>query len=566
MITAAFAAIAFLACQPNEEILFGVEVGTEDGNLLVGPEGGVKSIEVSSADSWVVETSEPWITVSPANGKGCESCQVSIDSTLITAQRSGVVRIQSLGKEGTKDFKVLQEGFDYQIRLDETTQELEDFAAYESRSFDVEVFSNVDFEVVMPDEAENWLSYKKTDLVLDRGSRPRKVNIHFDWKVNSREDQRVAKVEFKPLEAVEMGRHDTLSIIQKGALPIPVGTPAGDSLSILAISRALGSYTEWDTSEKMEHWSNVKVWKDGPHKGRVRYVQFFIFNTKEALPFEVQNLTAAEEIAFYSNANQFLKSLDTGEYITKLTQLKRLTIGAYGLVSLHPDFVNLKNLEYLDLSSNCFQTIPDILTPENFPNLHSLILNANQRHTIYDLSNDTRENVGGFIDDNLSTAKGMNSFKRILKWEKLDTVRLSVNYLQGELPDMKGEVPEWTISDLRDSLVKVDEVTGVMTNLVTGEVETEEQLAERCAMLEGLPKVLPNTTFFAINFNRFTGRIPDWLMYHPKLDFWVPEQLVFAQEGKTKEGKNAGFSNVPTSMDYYYTIYANKKYNPNKKK
>jgi len=277
----------------------------------------------------------------------------------------------------------------------------------------------------------------------------------------------------------------------------------------------------------------------------VRYVQFFMFKTQESIPFEIQYLTAAEEIVIYSNANQFLRSLDTGEYISKLTQLKRLTIGAYGLVSLHPDFVNLKNLEYLDLSSNCFEEIPEILTPENFPNLHSLVMNANQRHTIYDLSNDTRENIGGLVADHLGTAGGMNSFKRILKWNKLDTLRLSVNYLQGELPDMKNEgLPEWTFEELKDSLA-------------VGAVELPEQLV-------GLPKVLPDTKFFAINFNRFTGMIPDWLLYHPKLDIWMPYSLVFSQEGKTKDGKNAGFFNEPVSLDYYYDIYVSKEFNPNK--
>ena len=564
LFAAGVAAIA-LACQPNEDVIFGVEVGTEDGNITVGPEGGIRTIEVTSPDSWVVESSEPWIMVSPSNGRGSVQCSVAIDSTLIAGQRVGKVRVKSLADDSVEDFNVRQSGFEYQIVLDKTTRNVEDFAAFDSRSFDVEVLSNVDFEVVMPEQAQNWLSFKKPELVLDRGARPRKVKIHFDWKVNSREDERLANIEFRPLENVEMWRHDTLKVIQKGALPIPVGTPAGDSLSVLAISRALNMYTEWNTAEKMEHWNNVKVWKDGPNKGRVRYVQFFMFNTKEELPFEVQYLTAAEEIAFYSNANQFLKSLDTGEAITKLTQLKRLTIGAYGLSSLHKDFANLKNLEYLDLSSNCFEEIPDILTPENFPNLHSLVMNANQRYTIYDLSNDTRENVGGLIEMNLSASKGMEAFKRILKWEKLDTVRLSVNYIQGELPDMKGEVPEWTVAELRDSLVKVDKTTNVMTDAVTGENVSEAQLAAKCAVLEGLPKVLPNATFFAINFNRLTGRLPDWVLYHPKLDLMIPYSLIFSQEGKTREGKSAGFDNEPVSLDYYYDIYTNKKYNPNRK-
>ena len=538
---AALAAAMMFACHPDEEIIFGVEVGTEDGNIAIGPEGGLVTINVSAQDEWTAVTEDPWIMVSPANGRGSQKCVVSIDSTIVNVARQGAIRIQNLTTGDKKDFAVAQEGFEYQIALKEDTKELADFAAYESRSFDVEVLTNVDFEVMLPKEAENWLSYKKSELVLDRGARPRKVNLHFDWNVNSRPEERVAKVELKPVEAVKMGRHDTLNVVQKAAMPIPAGTPAGDSLAVLAISRALGCYTEWDTAEKLEHWSNVQVHKDGPDKGRVKYVQFFIFNTKEPLPYEVQYLTAAEEIAFYSNANQFLKSLDTGEYITKLTQLKRLTIGAYGLTSLHPDFKNLKNLEYLDLSSNCFQNIPEILTKENFPNLHSLILNANQRYTVYDLSNDTRENIGGFIEDT-----GLRRFKDILKWDKLDTLRLSVNYLQGDIPDMKYEgLPTWTYEELKDSLA-------------VGTTALPEKLV-------GLPKVLPNAKFFAINFNRFTGTIPDWILYHPNLDLWIPYSLIFSQEGKTKEGKNAGFANEPTSLDYYYEIYANKKYNPNKK-
>lgn len=541
IIFAALAAVMFLACQPSEENIFGVEVGTEDGKITVGPEGGVRTIDIKSSDKWVVESSVPWIMVSPANGRGDIQCQVMIDSTLLNSSRTGKLRIKGGNDEDVQDIDIAQKGFDYQIVLNESSQNLEDYAAYESRSFDVEVNSNVDFKVVIPTEAESWLTYKKSDLVLDRGARPRKVKVHFDWKVNSREDERKAAVQFVPLETVEMGRHDTLKVVQKGALPIPVGTPAGDSLSILAVSRALGSFTEWDASEKIEHWNNVKLYKDGPNKGRVRYVQFFMFNTKEPLPYEIQNLTAAEEIVFYSNANQFLKSLDCGEWITKLTQLKRLTIGAYGLTSLHPDFKNLRNLEYLDLSSNCFQTIPEILTPENFPNLHALEMNANQRYTIYDLSNDNRENIGGFIDDT-----GLNRFKDMLLWEKLDTLRLSVNYLQGEIPDMKDEgLPVWEFEELKDSLA-----TGV-TALP--------------AKLQNLPKVLPNMKFLAINFNRLTGNVPDWILYHPNLDMWAPYSLIFSQEGKTKDGKSAGFDNEPASLDYYYDIYYNKKYNPNKK-
>lgn len=535
------ALLAAMSCEPQAEIEFNVDQSV----IEIEAVGGERTFKVSSSGSWVAMTESPWITISPANGRGSQVCTVKIDSTVLFDQRKGTVRIQSLDDETEKnDFEVIQKGFDYQISLDDTQKDIEEYAGFGDRWFEVKVKSNVDFDVVLPDEAGSWLTYKKGKLELDRGSRPREVTVRFDWKINSRDVRRSADIVFQPKEDVQMGEHDALKVVQKAALPIPVGTAAGDSLSLIAVSRALGIFDEWDTTEKMEHWTNVKVWKDGPNKGRVKSVRFFMFKTQEAIPYEIQNLTAAEEINIFSNANTFLLSLDTGEYITKLTDLKRLTIGSYGLVTLHPDFVNLKNLEYLDLGSNNFESIPEILTPENFPNLRTLILNANKRHEIYDLSNNQRENLGGFVKDNLSTPEGMQSFKRLLKWNRLDTLVLSVNYLQGELPDMKNEgLPVWTFEELKDSLA-------------TGLTALPESLQD-------LPKVLPNTKLLTLNHNRLTGEIPDWLLKHPKLDHWAPFSLVFAQEGKTMEGKNTGFSNEPASLDYYYNIYVNKKYNQN---
>ena len=522
-----------------------VEFGVDEKSFALGAEGGERTFNVSASGSWVAMTESPWITVSPANGRGSQECSIKVDSTLAFEQRTGVVRIQNLDDATEKmDFEVVQNGFEYQLTLKDNRKDVEDYAGFDDRHFEVKVKTNVDFDVVLPKESEAWLSYTKSDLNLDRGARPRESVIRFDWKVNSRDVERVADVVFQPKEDVQMGRHDGLKVVQKAALPIPIGTAEGDSLAVLAVSRALGMFNEFDTSEKMEHWSNVKVWKDGPDRGRVKYVQFFMFKTKEEIPFEIQYLTAAEEIVVYSNANHFLHSLSTGEHITKLTNLKRLTIGAYGLTELHPDFVNLKNLEYLDISSNCFEEIPEILTPENFPKLHTLVMAACQRYTIYDLSNDKRENVGGFIADDLREDKGMRSLKRLLKWNNLDTLRLSVNYLQGELPDMKNEgLPTWTFNELKDSLS-------------TG-------LTELPVELQNVPKVLPNAKFFAINFNRFTGMLPEWLLKHPNLDLWAPYSLVFQQEGKSRDGVNAGFENEPTSLDSYYKLYPNKKYNPN---
>jgi hypothetical protein len=533
---ACLASLVIFACQQVTPVQF--EVDTE--NITIGPEGGVKIVKIKSADRWIATVQEPWLTISPANGVGSVDCRVIVDSALAVNQREATIRINNQATDERMDFKVVQNGFDYQIVLSEPEVNIASYASLEEREFDVKVKSNVPFDVELPEGADSWLSYTLPELVLDRGVRPREVAVHFKWGVNFNPTSRDAVIKFNPKDSqVTPAIKNDLKINQEAAEEIEIGVK-GDSLALIAINRALGCWTEFETSERLEFWDGVKVWESGENKGRVRSAEFFMFGTKEGIPFQVKYLTAAEELYFFSNTNTFLLSLDPGEHICELTQLKKLTIGAYGLTTLPDSFKNLSNLEYLDLSSNNFQTVPEVLTPENFPNLTALILNACQRHTIADLSNTTKTNFGGLFEESDVDADGNKSFpKRLLKWSKLDTLRLSVNYLEGTLPDLENDpdFPKWTAE----------------------EVNACDTLPE---ILIGKPKVLPDTDLFAINLNRLYGTAPDWLLYHPKLDLWYPFSLVFFQEGKASNGTRAGFDNEPANLDYYYEHYVNKQWNP----
>lgn len=533
---ACLASLVIFACQQVTPVQF--EVDTE--NITIGPEGGVKIVKIKSADRWIATVQEPWLTISPANGVGSVDCRVIVDSALAVNQREATIRINNQATDERMDFKVVQNGFDYQIVLSEPEVNIASYASLEEREFDVKVKSNVPFDVELPEGADSWLSYTLPELVLDRGVRPREVAVHFKWGVNFNPTSRDAVIKFNPKDSqVTPAIKNDLKINQEAAEEIEIGVK-GDSLALIAINRALGCWTEFETSERLEFWDGVKVWESGENKGRVRSAEFFMFGTKEGIPFQVKYLTAAEELYFFSNTNTFLLSLDPGEHICELTQLKKLTIGAYGLTTLPDSFKNLSNLEYLDLSSNNFQTVPEVLTPENFPNLTALILNACQRHTIADLSNTTKTNFGGLFEEADVDADGNKTFpKRLLKWSKLDTLRLSVNYLEGTLPDLENDpdFPKWTAE----------------------EVNACDTLPE---ILIGKPKVLPDTDLFAINLNRLYGTAPDWLLYHPKLDLWYPFSLVFFQEGNASNGTRAGFDNEPANLDYYYEHYVNKQWNP----
>lgn len=541
-IAVSLCAFALAGCSDDDRKI-GVTV---DGDAIeIGAEGGTRNIKVTADDAWIATTNDPWITISPANGRGSAQCRIIIDSALRNEPRQGIVRIQNQNDwEERRDITVSQDGYDYAITLDDKEINVSNYAAYDDRSFDVRVKTNVDFDIEIPEEAQAWLTAGDYKVELDRGLRPREVTVRFNWGINSRDIERNAVVKFRPKDEVTLARQDELSVNQNAAEPIEEDTRAGDSVALLAIARSLNMWESWETNEKMDNWDNVVLWEEGmdgytPEKaGRVKFARFSTFGTKEGLPFEVQYLTAADELVFYSNTNWTTFDLSTGEYITKLGQLRRLTISGYGLVDLDPDFKNLKNLESLDISVNNFEKIPEVLTKENFPKLHALYLNTCQRGVIYDLSNTTTTHFGGLFEETNQTREFP---RRLLEWDNLDTLTLSVNYLQGRIPDMKDYAQKYTQADISaaDSLPQA---------------------------LVGTPKVLPNIKRFSINLNRLTGELPEWLLHHPALDWMDPFTLVFTQEGKDQDGKLAGFTNEPVNLDEYYRFYEGKKYlDPNKK-
>lgn len=507
---------------------------TEGIEFDVEAAGGTVCRTITSSNRWIASTDNAWITVSPANGRGTTECNFIIDSALTTTARRGVVRIQNLDTWEEKEVIINQSGFDYTLEIENAEVALANYDRLDSRYFDIKIKSNVDFEVDIPDNA-GWLNSERHSLDLNRGARPRSTTVRFKWDINTTDRERLAQVVFRPKTDVTLARQDCLNVTQQAAEPIIPDTRAGDSVALLSISRTLQTMSVWDASQPMTMWDNVVLWNQSmegctPDKeGRVRKAEFYFFNIKEQLPYEVRYLTAAEELCFFGNTNTFLLSLELGDDIAELTQLKRLILGSYGLTSLPQSLSALKNLEHLDVGSNNFQTIPEVLTKENFPKLRTLILNANQRSVVSDLSNTIRTDLGGFMDEPKFP-------EHLLKWD-LDTLVLSVNYLQGELPsfDDDDSVPYYTQAE-------IDAVDSLPQILVDRRIK----------------KVMPSCKRFSINHNRLSGKLPDWLLYHPALDLWIPYSLVFPQEGRDKNGTFAVFENEPANMDYYYQEYTTK--------
>ena len=560
------AAALLAACSTADE---SVAFGTDTNSISIDAVGGTKKIKVSANENWVAISNVPWITVSPANGYKSTECSLNIDSAITNTVRNGVVRIVKTGNSAEyQEIRIEQKGFDYAITLDEPTVNIENYASLDKRYFDVKVRTNVDFDVKVPDDKTSWVKFDRYDVALDHGLRPREVTIRFNCGINSG-DERSAEVSFVPtsesnVTSEMLARNDKLTIEQSAAEPITPNSREGDSVALLSIARTLEVWaSSWESSgEKMDNWAGVTLWEEGMEgyvdslKGRVKAARFYMFSIKEGIPFEVKYLTAAEELEFYSNVNTFQLNLSTGPYICELSQLKRLTIGAYGLTELDENFTNLRNLEYLDLGSNNFEKIPDIINPTNFPKLHVLRMANNQRRLVYDLSNNIATNFGGLYqhtkyDSNMGSFGEFPSW--LFKWEPgevttsegeqtvtgLDTLILSVNYLQGPIPDFKDDESIPVYTEAPDSL---------------------KDAAGECILVKNrIKRVMPQLRMLALNLNRMTGALPDWVLYHPALDWWDPFTLLFNQEGKDEQGNLAGFSNEPANMDYYYQAYPKKK-------
>lgn len=464
-------------------------------------------------------------------------------------------------------------------------------------------------------EREGWLLNSKDEdkltgtnlgIVLDRKARPRSVKFKFRWAMNVVPAVRVAKVHLVPVKAEDQlvdadGKptDDVILTVRQKAAPKIEDNRAGDSLSVIMINQKLGSIATFDSSDNMRNWSGVTLWeatdafvKDHPEAlGRVRSVKFSMFNLKsgETLPKEVGNLKFLESFSVAANENNQIREVKLGDEICSLKYLKNLTVQAYGLTQLPANFVNLgKSLETLNLVSNNFNKLSDItniVNEKNFPKLRNLILYA-QRRT------DVVTNIASLGEMNASGVYVYNNYPiglygkvnagtadrqallKLLTWDKLNTLELSYSFLEGELPTDEemdaalkaaGKATRYSKSDFSTNKEDyLDKLVGDTCKwLLSGKgnpvtcKHKDGSVVSKDVYPYQVPRVLPNCRQLSLNLNFFTGKVPNWILFHPHLVEWNAPTMIFNQQpkGKNSDGAAVGFSNMTEdsySYDYYY--------------
>lgn len=464
-------------------------------------------------------------------------------------------------------------------------------------------------------EREGWLLNSKDEakltgtnlgIVLDRKARPRSVKFKFRWAMNVVPAVRVAKVHLVPVKAEDElvdadGKpiDDVILTVRQKAAPKIEDNRAGDSLSVIMINQKLGSIATFDSSDNMRNWSGVTLWeatdafvKEHPEAlGRVRSVKFSMFNLKsgETLPKEVGNLKFLESFSVAANENNQIREVKLGDEICSLKYLKNLTVQAYGLTQLPTNFVNLgKSLETLNLVSNNFNKLSDItniVNEKNFPKLRNLILYAQRRtDVVTNIASLGEKNASGvYVYNNYpiglygkvnAGSADRQALLKLLTWDKLNTLELSYCFLEGELPtddemtealEAAGKATRYSRADFSTNKADyLDKLVGDTCkwllsgrdNPVTCKHKDGSVVSEDVCPNQ-VPRVLPNCRQLSLNLNFFTGKVPNWILFHPHLVEWNAPTMIFNQQpkGKNSDGAAVGFSNMTEdsySYDYYY--------------
>lgn len=530
-----------IGCVDDNNSIDGFQADTTAINAEAA--GGQYTMVVRSDKEWTAQADVPWIMISPANGRGEVECKIRIDSTLVNDVRNTKIRFVSEGFT-VEEVEVTQEGYIQAITPNEDEVHIAASATRDARHFEIEVSTNVEFVVEAEYNGEaGWLTVDDYALTLDRGARPRTTTLGINWKMNHAPEERIATLHLRSKSGEELETPASI-VVRQTAAPLIEDNRQGDSLAVVAIYNKLECWSEGalSTTEGMHRWECVRLWEATDPSlpcpeavGRVRDLDLSYFDTYESIPYEIKYLKYLETLSLYGNVNTMIKSIDLGEEVCSLEHLKALRVAAFGLASLPASFVNLGDtLEELDISSNNFCSIPDVITEENFPHLKSLDLTANRRAMISDLRNSSSSNEGIGIHHN--TAKD-DALERLLLWENLEVLTLSYNYFEGSLPD-------FTVGE-----------KGVRAYEQHDFVERGDTL--QWAVDNRLPRILPNMRSLRLNLNFFTGELPDWLLYHPRLMEWSAENLIYIQQeqGIDSNGNKVGFSNEPTSREYYFEAY-----------
>lgn len=511
-VVSALVLLLIVSCKDDDDN--GVDgFNIDQTELLFSNDGGEFEVNIATGETWTATSESDWCMVSPANGIGNGVCVIKTDSSYLYKSRIGRVIFYSDGGS-IAEVTVNQFGYEPIIEVTQSNVTIPSYAPVDESYIDIEAIGNVPFEVSVPEDV-TWLELKdeKDNTYTPSSTIPRKKTFRFKFKTQTDFNDRLAEIELKQTKKIREGEVATelitkkVKVKQEGA-PKIIPSREGDSLALLAISRVMTGGTLWTTSRPITHWNNVDVeertytYDDGiirEERTELRVIGFraSMFDINETLPYQVKFLTELETFVASGNSNGYRKKIVLGPEITECKNLKSLSLMGYGICELPEEMAQMTWLEELDLNGNTFTKLPvDILS--GMTGLKYLDFGGNRV-------------AGGVMNLQTDVPKKMELAEigltgslpdAIFRMNNLEYLYLSYNYFTGSIPNVGGRYDN----------------------------------------------VMPNLKRLALNLNRMTGNVPEWILYHPYVICWDPFTMIFNQEGYDESGKQAMFPNAPEKL------------------
>lgn len=519
-------ALMFGACDDDDETAV-TALSLSEETLAFNADGGSGRIWLTAGDEWTVVSDREWCLVSPANGLGSTVCEIRVDSSYLYNERNAHLTFRC--GNYSRQITVKQLGYEKVIQLGKEEIEVSDFTSYDTMFEEIEVTSNVNYDIAIEYEdasQTDWLRVTPEQPSVQSIPRPRKIRIDYELYTESAND-RVASIVFRQTDAKEGETpiESRLTFRQKRAQEI-IPSRQGDSLALLALARIMNCSVNWDTSQPMIFWPNVTLEEveyinqqgEQVEEMRVTGVRFIVFNTNKTIPYQIRKLDQLRTFILIGNENSFLKNIKLEDDITYLPHLKRLALTGVGITELPERMAQMTTLEELELSGNKLTQLPiDIISSLDKHNL--LYVN---------IANNRVRDVFGRLNEYASVKDTMGLHgtlpKELFQLKNVLYLGLSYNYFEGELPDMGYDASIYPT--------------------------LEEKVANN--------PIMPQLEQLSLNLNFFTGRIPDWILYHRHLMCWDPYTLVFNQyeNGKNSAGVRVGFLNEPSAVLQPCTLWS----------
>ena len=466
---AAFATgLLLFACEkPPKEITLSVS----DKSVSFETAGGDKTVTVTCNDSWTVNSTADWLTVSPKSGTDNGSIKItatandsfdvrSADITVTAGDKSQAIKVNQLSKTPS-------------LLIDPTATEV----GHAGGEIELKITSNAPWDIHIPVDgpAATWAT---PDKESGEGSATVKITVQPNL------EREVRSITLAVTEKIG-NTHQDLVITQEMA-PL---SRRSDSLALVAIYNAADGANwkeerRWDLSKPIDTWDGVKV-----TDGRVSSLAITakdVMPTPWTLPQAIGDLTELTVLKL----NQCKLTGEIPEEVFSLTKLTDLYFQSNDLTGKFSDsytqLVNLKNL-YINNNLKLEGSLPASIG--QMTKLESI--------------NIAQTEFSGTIPQELAQC---TSLKNVMAWK---------NKLSGEIPDFWDKLPEIGVIQFYGN----PDITGpIPPTMGTLKKATGIQLKE-CNLTGNIPASfggLEKCGNLQLNGNKLEGVVPAEVQAHPK--------------------------------------------------